>query len=110
MSNEELRQSLSELRAELERLKAEEGAVREKLDTLIAGIETRLETPDDIAHHHSLVRDLRQSTLQLEVSHPEPLPSSIRLWPRSGTLEPDSEEGTPGAGADGTVATVLKVK
>ena len=70
MSNEELRQSLSELRAELERLKAEEGAVREKLDTLIAGIETRLETPDDIAHHHSLVRDLRQSTLQLEVSHP----------------------------------------
>ncbi|HAK53850.1 MAG TPA: hypothetical protein DCP38_00005, partial [Acidobacteria bacterium] len=36
----------------------------------IAGVETRLETPDDIAHHHSLVQDLRQSTLQLEVSHP----------------------------------------
>ena len=70
MSNEELRQSLSELRAELERLKAEEAAVREKLDALIAGVETRLETPDDIAHHHSLVRDLRRSTLQLEVSHP----------------------------------------
>jgi ubiquinone biosynthesis protein COQ9 len=71
MSNEELRQSLSELRAELERLKAEEAAVRAKLDALIAGIETRLETPEDVAHHHSLVQDLRQSTLQLEVSHPK---------------------------------------
>ena len=30
----------------------------------------RLDAPGDIAHHHSLVRDLRRSTLQLEVSHP----------------------------------------
>ncbi len=70
MSDEQLRQSLTELRSELERLEAEEAEVRERLYALIAGIETRLDTPGDIAHHHSLVRDLRRSTLQLEVSHP----------------------------------------
>ena len=70
MSDEQLRQSLSELRSELDRLEAEEAEVRVRLDALIAGIETRLDTPGDMAHHHSLVRDLRRSTLQLEVSHP----------------------------------------
>ena len=70
MSDEQLRQSLTELRSELERLEAEEAEVRERLDALIAGIETRLDAPGDIAHHHSLVRDLRRSTLRLEVSHP----------------------------------------
>ena len=70
MSDELLRQSLTELRSELERLEAEEAEVRERLDALVAGIETRLDTPDDTAHHHSLVRDLRRSTLKLEVSHP----------------------------------------
>ena len=70
MSDEQLRQSLTELRSELERLEAEEAGVRARLDALIAGIETRLDAPGDIAHHHSLVRDLRRSILQLEVSHP----------------------------------------
>ncbi len=70
MSDEQLRQSLTELRSELERLEAEEAEVRERLDALITGVEMRLSTPSDIAHHHSLVRDLRRSILQLEVSHP----------------------------------------
>ena len=70
MSDEQLRQSLTELRSELERLEAEETAVRERLYALITGVETRLDAPGDIAHHHSLIRDLRRSTLQLEVSHP----------------------------------------
>ncbi len=70
MSDEQLRQSLTELRSELERLEAEEAEVRERLDALIAGIEMRLDAPGDMAHHHSLVRDLRRSTLRLEVSHP----------------------------------------
>ena len=70
MSDEQLRQSLADLRSELERLEAEEAEVRDRLDALIVGIETRLDAPGDIAHHHSLVRDLRRSILQLEVSHP----------------------------------------
>ena len=71
MSDEQLRQSLTALRTEIERLEAEEAEVRDRLDALIVGIETRLDAPDDIAHHHSLVRDLRRSILQLEVSHPK---------------------------------------
>ena len=70
MSDDQLRESLADLRSELARLEAEEAEVRGRLNALIAGIETRLDAPDDSAHHQSLVRDLRRSTLQLEVSHP----------------------------------------
>ena len=70
MSDEKLRQSLEELRSELERLEAEEAQVRERLDALIAGVETRLEKPGDTSHHQSLVQEVRQSISQFEVSHP----------------------------------------
>lgn len=70
MPDKRLRQSLEELRAELERLEAEEAQVRERLDALISGVETRLEKPDDTAHHQSLVQDVRQSISEFEVSHP----------------------------------------
>lgn len=71
MSDEQLRRSLTELRSELDRLAGEEALVRDRLDALVAGIETRLDAPDDHAHHHSLVEDLRRSILQFEVSHPQ---------------------------------------
>ena len=70
MSDEQLRRSLTALRAELDRLEAKEAEVRERLDTLIASVETHVDAPGDTAHHASLVRDLRQSVLDLEVSHP----------------------------------------
>jgi predicted nuclease with TOPRIM domain len=70
MPDERLRQSLNELRSELERLEAEEAQVRERLDALISGVEMHLDRPDDNAQHQSLVEDVRQSISQLEVSHP----------------------------------------
>ncbi|MEE8286069.1 MAG: DUF4404 family protein [Gammaproteobacteria bacterium] len=70
MSDEQLRQSLNELRSELERLKSEEAQIRERLDALISGVETGLEKPEDTAHLQSLVQDLRQSISEFEVSHP----------------------------------------
>ena len=70
MVDEQLRQSLTELRAELDRLEAEEAEVRERLNALIASVETHVDTPGDTAHHEFLVQDLRRSVLELEVSHP----------------------------------------
>lgn len=70
MPDKRLRESLSELRSELERLEAEEAQVRERLDALISGVETRLDEPDDTDQHQSLVEEVRQSISQLEVSHP----------------------------------------
>lgn len=70
MSDEKLRQALEELRSELERLETEEAQVRERLDALIAGVETRLEKPGDTSHHQSLMQEVRQSISQFEVSHP----------------------------------------
>ena len=70
MSDEKLRQSLEELRSELKRLETEEAQVRERLDALIAGVETRLDKPEDASHHQSLVQEVRQSISEFEVSHP----------------------------------------
>ena len=70
MSDQKLRQSLDELRSELERLEAEEAQVRDRLDALISGVEMRLEKPEDASHHQTLVEDVRQSISQFEVSHP----------------------------------------
>lgn len=70
MSDEKIRKSLDELRSELARLEAEEAQVRERLDALIAGVETRLDRPGDASQDQSLVEDLRQSISQFEVSHP----------------------------------------
>ena len=70
MSDDKLRESLKELRSELDRLEAEEARVRERLDSLIGGVETQLAKPDDATHHQSLVEDLRQSISEFEVSHP----------------------------------------
>ena len=70
MSDEQLRQSVTELRSELDRLEAEEAKVRERLKALIASVETHVDAPGDTAHHDSLVQDLRQTILELEVSHP----------------------------------------
>jgi len=71
MSDERLHQSLIELRAELDRLEAEEAKVRKRLDGLIASVETHVDAPADAAHHESLVQDLQRSMLELEVSHPK---------------------------------------
>jgi predicted nuclease with TOPRIM domain len=70
MPDKQLRQSLNELRSELERLETEEAQVRERLDALISGVETRLDEPEDSDQHQTLVEDVRQSISQLEVSHP----------------------------------------
>ena len=70
MSDEKLRESLEGLRMELERLEAEEARVRERLDALIAGVETRLDAPGDSDQHQSLIDDLRESISEFEVSHP----------------------------------------
>lgn len=70
MSDQQLRKSLTELRSELDRLEADEAKVRQRLNALIASVETHVDAPADTAHHESLVRDLRQSILELEVSHP----------------------------------------
>lgn len=70
MSDEQLRQSLAELRSELDRLEAEEAQVRERLNSLISGLEAKLDEPGDESRDQSLVEDLRQSISQFEVTHP----------------------------------------
>ena len=47
-----------------------DAAPRLGIDTLIAGVESRLESPDDADEHRSLVEELRRSVAEFETSHP----------------------------------------
>ena len=64
-----LRRSLDELRAELDRLDAGDAMVRARLDRLIAGIEAKLAASED-EEEDSLLDEVREAILQLEVTHP----------------------------------------
>lgn len=86
MSDLELRESLVELRAELDRLEAEEAEVRARLDALAAGIETKLDTPDDAEDDDSLIEEVRDSVLELEVSHPKATAILNRIMAALGNL------------------------
>ena len=70
MTDEKLRRSLDELREELARLESEEAAVRERIDALISGVESRLESPDEAGEDHTLVEDLQRAVTEFETSHP----------------------------------------
>ena len=86
MSDEQLGQSLTELRAELDRLEAEEAQVRKRLDALIASVETHVDAPADAAHNESLVQDLQRSMLELEVSHPKAIVILSRIAAALGNV------------------------
>lgn len=70
MPEKELRDGLERLRAERDRLPAEDRDNRERLDALIAEIEDRLAHPDDRDRHHGLVERVREAIEEFEVEHP----------------------------------------
>ena len=70
MSRDELQKSLDALRAEVEKLEAGDKEARQRLDLLIADIETRLANPGDLEHHETLVENIRDTITEFEVSHP----------------------------------------
>lgn len=70
MPDQELREGLDRLRAERDRLPADDHENRERLDALIAQIEDRLAHPDDRERHHTLIERVRETVEEFEVEHP----------------------------------------
>ena len=65
MPRSQLEQSLGELRAEIDRLDADDAAHRERLEQLVDEIETQLAAEDD-----SALGAIRQQIESFEVEHP----------------------------------------
>ncbi len=70
MSNESLRESLEELRREVDGSDLRAEGARERLLGLIGGLEKQLQDPEDADHHASLLESLKESIEHLELEHP----------------------------------------
>ena len=71
MINEtQLTQALEKLRREIGALDTADEASRHKLEQLVEDLEQKLENPEDSELHEDLADRLRDSMLELEVSHP----------------------------------------
>lgn len=70
MSETKLNEALQELKTEIAALQVEDTDAKRRLETLVEGLEKKLETPSDEEHHHGLVEDVRDSVEHFEVEYP----------------------------------------
>lgn len=70
MDNEQLRDSLEQLRAEINQTGADGQEARRKLNDLISDIEHGLDNPDDHEHRATVVASMNDAIAQFEVEHP----------------------------------------
>ena len=69
MSKKELDKSLQDLRAEIDKLGAENDDIKEKIDTLATGIEGEINNLDNTKYIDSLIQNIQQHIEQLETEH-----------------------------------------
>ncbi|MBF0279454.1 MAG: DUF4404 family protein [SAR324 cluster bacterium] len=70
LNEEALRQSIENLRSEIDKLTESDEQAMRRLSRLLTDLEHKLENPDDAEHHESLMDMLGQSIEQFEVQHP----------------------------------------
>jgi signal transduction histidine kinase len=70
MSQQELRQTLHQLRSEAEGLAGRDPNAAERIRQLIAGLERQLQSSGDPRQRESLLESLPTTIEQLEVEHP----------------------------------------
>ena len=70
MNKTEVRNTLEQLRGEIDQLKFREPKSRERVQQLISAIERQLENSDDAAHERIVNQDLAGAIELFEVEHP----------------------------------------
>ena len=66
----QLKASLDKLRSEIEALKVSDRESKQRLETLVRDLEETLDKPGDTEHHKDVVRQLDDTIMHFEVSHP----------------------------------------
>jgi hypothetical protein len=69
MPEKTLHQLIDQLRDEIRQLPVADHSARDRLNTLVANLETRLEVSGEESHD-TLVNNVQESIRQLEVEHP----------------------------------------
>ncbi len=70
MTDTELRKLLVELNDEIDSLEPDNEKAKEKLGQLVKDLEQRLDNPDEAQDHATVVANVQDTILQLEVEHP----------------------------------------
>jgi molecular chaperone DnaK (HSP70) len=70
MSEQELRQLIEKLRAEVDTLPDEDVEARERLDAIIGELDKKLQEPGS-EDHHGLISNLQDSIKEMEARHPD---------------------------------------
>lgn len=70
MSQQKLNDAIDELKAQIAALELGDTQAKEKLQSLVEGLEEKIRSPEDTTHHHSLVEEVRDSVEHFEVEHP----------------------------------------
>jgi len=70
MTNIKLQDELEKLRSEVNALASNNVEARQKLDSLISDIETKLAQPSDEEQHNDLIQGIRDTIGQFETEHP----------------------------------------
>ncbi len=79
MSKEEIGKSIAALHAEIEQLDTPDAAVKEKLLTLIEGMEKQLQDPESPEHKTATAQQLPGLIEQFEADHPQVTATLSRL-------------------------------
>ena len=70
MPNNKLHDELEKLRIEVNEVTNNNDEAKQKLISLIADLEKKLSEPNDIAHHHNLMQNVKNAISHFETDHP----------------------------------------
>lgn len=70
MSEQKLHEALLELKARIGELDLKDGEARQKLQTLVDNIQSRIDQPGSAEESHTLLENLRDAVEHFEVEHP----------------------------------------
>lgn len=70
MSAQKLNEIIQELRVQIAALEIQDVQAKQKLQSLVEGLEEKVRSPEDSVHHHNLVVEVRDSVQHFEVEHP----------------------------------------
>ncbi len=70
MPNNKLHDELEKLRTEVNEVTDTDDEAKQKLISLITDLEKKLSEPNDIAHHHNLMQNVKNAISHFETDHP----------------------------------------
>lgn len=70
MTQQKLNDAIQELKTQIANLKLDDEQAKQRLQSLVDGVEERLRSPENASNHHNLLQEVREGVEHFEVEHP----------------------------------------